>query len=223
MVLEASLGYAASCSVVVMDEVVDLNERVDVEMREVEEDIRVLKGEVVEVRDELRELREAHGWLSCQVGKLNTLVEDMHRLLHLPQTPEERAVARIESDLRVAQWRRELDKEEVTDGEWEHHTLRLAERRAVRRVSTLVGFQGWLVPIGEPDCAESPPREIIDLTDDSKDDVLNLSSEEEQQVREEERRGVLTFHAEVECARADPAPEYEAPPPGYNAPGPSRS
>ena len=223
MVLEASLGYAASCSVVVMDEVVDLNERVDVEMREVEEDIRVLKGEVVEVRDELRELREAHGWLSCQVGKLNTLVEDMHRLLHLPQTPEERAVARIKSDLRVAQWRRELDKEEVTDGEWEHHTLRLAERRAVRRVSTLVGFQGWLVPIGEPDCAESPPREIIDLTDDSKDDVLNLSSEEEQQAREEERRGVLTFHAEVECARADPAPEYEAPPPGYNAPGPSRS
>ena len=55
MVLEASLGYAASCSVVVMDEVADLNERVDVEMREVEEDVRVLKGEVVEVRDELRE------------------------------------------------------------------------------------------------------------------------------------------------------------------------
>ena len=32
MVLEANLGYAASCSVVVMDEVADLNERVDVEM-----------------------------------------------------------------------------------------------------------------------------------------------------------------------------------------------
>ena len=31
MVLEASLGYTASCSVVVMDEVADLNERVDVE------------------------------------------------------------------------------------------------------------------------------------------------------------------------------------------------
>ena len=36
---------------------------------------------------------------------------------------------------------------------------------------------------------------------------------------EEERMGVLTFHAEVECARADPAPEYEAPPPGYDALG----
>ena len=81
---------------------------------------------------------------------------------------------RIESDLRKAQWRRELD-EEVMDSEWERHALRLAERRAVRRLSTLVGFQGRLVPIGEPDRAESPPREIIDLTNDSKDDVLDLS------------------------------------------------
>ena len=109
------------------------------------------------------------------------------------------------------------------DSEWERHALRMAENRAVRRASTLVGFQGRLVPIGEPDRAESPPREIIDLTNDSKDDVLDLSSEEERQAREEERRGVLTFHAEVERARADPAPEYEAPPPEYNAPGPSRS
>ena len=79
MVLEASLRYTASCSVVVMDEVADLNERVDMEMREVEQDVRGLKGEVIELRDELRELREAHGWLSHQVGKLNTLAEDMHR------------------------------------------------------------------------------------------------------------------------------------------------
>ena len=200
----------------------DLNERVDVRMEEVETDIGTLKGEVVELRDELRELKEAHGRLSHQVGKLNTLAEDMCRHLCLPQTPEERVVARIEANLRAVEQRR-LDEEEVTDSEWERHALRLAERRAVRRVLTLVGFQGQLVPIGEPDHAESPPREIIDLTDDSEDDVLDLSSEEEQQGREEERMGVLTFHAEVERARADPAPEYEAPPPGYNAPGLSRS
>ena len=200
-----------------------MNERVDVRMEEVEEDVGTLKGEVVELRNELRELREAHGQLSHQVSELNTLVEDMHRHLHLPQTPEERAAVRIEADLRAVERRWQLDEEEVTDSEWECHALRLAERRAVRRASTLVRFQGRLVPIGEPDCAESPPREIIDLTDDSEDDILDLSSEEEQQVREEERMGVLTFHAKVERARADPAPEYEAPPPGYNAPGPSRS
>ena len=199
MILEASLRYTALCSV------------------------RMLKGEVVKLRDELREVREAHGRLSHQVGELNTLSEDMRRHLRLPQTPEERAALRIEADLRAAEQRRQLDEEEVTDSEWEHHALHLAERRAVRRASTLVRFQGRLVPIGEPDRAESPPREIIDLTDDSEDDGLNLSSEEEQQVREEECMGVLTFHAEVEHAWADPAPEYEAPPPGYDAPGPLRS
>ena len=46
----------------------------------------------------------------------------------------------------------------------------MAENRTVRRASTLIGFQGRLVPIGGPDCAESPPREVIDLTDDSEDD-----------------------------------------------------
>ena len=206
-----------------MDEVADLNERVDVRMEEVEGDIGTLKEEVVELRRELRELREAHGRLSHQVGELNTLAEGISRHLHLPQTPEERAAVRIEANLRAAERRRQLDEEEVMDSEWEHHALRLAERRAVRRASTLVRFRGQLVPIGEPDCAESPPREIIDLTDDSEDDVLDLSSEEEQQAREEERMGVLTFHAKVEHARADPASEYEAPPPGYDAPGPSRS
>ena len=100
-VLEASIGYAALCGVVVMDEVVDLNKRVDVRMEEVEEDVGSLKGEVVELRNGLRELREAHGWLSRQVGELNTLAEDMRRQLHLPRTPEERAVARIEADLRA--------------------------------------------------------------------------------------------------------------------------
>ena len=100
VVLEASIGYAASCGVVIMDEVADLNERVDVRM-EVEEDVGTLKGEVVELRNELRELREAHDWLSRQVGELNTLAEDMRRQLCLPRTPEERAVARIEADLRA--------------------------------------------------------------------------------------------------------------------------
>ena len=84
-----------------MDEVADLNKRVDVRMEEVEENIGTLKGEVVELRNKLRELREAHGRLSRQVGELNTLAENMRRHLHLPQTPEERVAARIEADLRA--------------------------------------------------------------------------------------------------------------------------
>ena len=114
-----------------MDEVADLNERVDVRMEEVEGDVGTLKEEVVELRNELRELREAHGRLSHQVGELNTLVEDMQRHLCLPQTPEERVAARIEADLRAAEQRQELDEAELTDSEWERHALRMAERRAV--------------------------------------------------------------------------------------------
>ena len=84
-------------------------------------------------------------------------------------------MVRIESKLREAQQRRELDKE-VMDSEWEHHAHHLTERRAVRRAQTLTAFKGWLVPIGEPDHAKSLAREIIDLTDDSEDDVLNISA-----------------------------------------------
>ena len=86
-----------------MNEVADLNERVDVRMEEVEEDVGTLKGEVTKLKNELRELREAHGWLICQVSKLNTLMEDMCRHLRLPRTPEERVAVRIEADLRVVE------------------------------------------------------------------------------------------------------------------------
>ena len=159
-ILEASIGYAVLCGVVVMDEVADLKERVDVRMEEVEGDVGTLKGEVVDLRNELREPREAHGWLSRQVSELNTLAEDMRRHLRLPRTPEERAAARIKADLRAAEERRRLAEEESTNSEWERHALRMAENRAVRRASTLVGFQGQLVPIGEPDCAESCQADV---------------------------------------------------------------
>ena len=91
--------------------------------------------------------------------------------------------------MRAAEERRRLAEEELTDSEWERHALRMAENWAIRRASSLVGFQGRLVPIGEPDRAESLPREAIDLTDDSEDDILDLSSEEERQAREEVHRG----------------------------------
>ena len=58
-------------------------------------------------------------------------------------------VVRIESELREAQQRREIDETESTDSEWECHTHCLAERRAVRRAQTLVVFEGRLVPIGD--------------------------------------------------------------------------
>ena len=52
--------------------------------------------------------------------------------------------------------------------------------------------------------------EVIDLTDDSADDVevVDMAQEEEDQAEHARMSGEETFHAEIERARADPSPEY---------------
>ena len=100
---------------------------------------------------------------------------------------------------------------------------RLAERRS-DQVQMLVEHEGRLIPIEEPiDLAERRPTphpsQIIDLTDDSDEAMLNSSGlsvklirdfgeEEEEQARNEEGE---TIEAEVRRAMADPAPEYLPP------------
>ena len=49
-------------------------------------------------------------------------------------------------------------------------------------------------------------------TPDSMEEVVDFGGEEERQAEDARRRGNLTFHAEVERARADPLPEYVDPP-----------
>ena len=67
--------------------------------------------------------------MSRQVGELNTLAEDMRRQLRLPQTPEERAAARIEADLRAADRQRQLDEDEVvTNSNFDHSDFTLMSR-----------------------------------------------------------------------------------------------
>jgi hypothetical protein len=87
--------------------------------------------------------------------------------------------------------------------------------RAEPMPQPLVEYDGRLVPIGT---VEEP----IDLTDDSDEivpdseggEVVDLAEEEDVQARDARYRGELTFHTEVEAARADPLPEYE-PAPAY--------
>ena len=157
------------------------------------------------LKEELQEEKAACYRLARQYGELFSQVREIQRQLRLVQAaPPSR---RSSSD--------------ETDSEWERHALRLAENWAIRRAQTMVEFKGRLVPIGEPDHAESPPRsiEIIDLTGEPEvinltggPAVVDLASKEEEQVLEEIERGVIMFDAEVRAARADPAPEYEAPP-----------
>ena len=118
-VLEASMGYAASCSVVVMDEVAGMNERSEEKMEGIEEEVRMLK-------EELQEEKAARYCLACQYGKLFNNVWEIQRQLRLAQAapPSRRSSG------------------DETDSEWERHALRLAEKQAVRRAQTLTEFQG---------------------------------------------------------------------------------
>ena len=167
-------------------------------MEGIEEEVRMLK-------EELQEEKAACYRLARQYGELFNNVREIQRQLRLAQAapPSRRSSG------------------DETDSEWERHALRLVENQAIRRAQTLTEFQGRLVPIGEPDCTESPPRsikvidltgepEVIDLTGGPA--VVNLAGEEEEQALEEIERGVVMFDAEVRAARADPAPEYKAPP-----------
>ena len=175
-----------------------MNERSEEKMEGIQEEVRMLK-------EEFQEEKAACYRLACQYGELNLQVREIQRQLRLVQAapPSRRSSG------------------DETDSEWERHALRLVEHQAIRRAQTLVEFEGQLVPIVEPDHAESLPRsiEVIDLTGEPKvidlnggPAVIDLAGEEEEQVLEEIARGVVTFDVEVWAARADPALEYEAPP-----------
>ena len=65
-----------------------------------------------------------------------------------------------------------------------------------------------MVEIGEVDRAED--EIVLDSTCGSP--ARDFLAEEEEQAQEARWNNELMFHAEVEAARADPAPEYEGAP-----------
>ena len=130
-----------------MDEVASVNEKMEEKMEGIEEEMQLLK-------EELQEEKAARYHLARQYGELFNNVREIQRQLRLAQAapPSRRSSG------------------DETDSEWEQHAIHLAVNQAVRRAQTMVEFEGRLVPIGEPDCAESPPRSIkvIDLTGEPK-------------------------------------------------------
>ena len=208
VVLEASIGYAASCGVVVMDEVASLNERVEDGLEQRREEGVMMMRRVRDLEDFLANEQEACLRLAHQVSELTQELRKIRRQISLPSTSL--AVRRANAD-------------EAINEEWERQATQLAEHRTMRRAQTLTEFQGCLVPIGELDRAEDLPvrevevinltgePEVIDLTGGLA--MINLSGEEEEQALEEIRRGVIMFDVEVRIARVDPSPEYEEAPP----------
>ena len=60
VVLEASIGYAASCGVVVMDEVASLNKRVEDRLEQRREEEALMMRRVRDLEDSLANKQEAH-------------------------------------------------------------------------------------------------------------------------------------------------------------------
>ena len=175
-VLEASIGYTVSCSIVVMDEAASLNERVEDGLEQRREEGVMMMRRVRDLEDSLANKQEAHLQLAHQVGELTQVLREIRRQIRLPSTSL--AVRRANVD-------------EAIDEEWERQATQLAECRTMRRAQTLTEFQGRLVPIREPDHAEDLPvrevevinltgePEVIDLTGGLA--VIDLLGEEEEQ------------------------------------------
>ena len=86
VVLEASLGYTALCSVVVMDEVTSLNKRVDDDLVEMKEETSMTMRRVRELEGRLENEQEAHLQLARQVGELTQELREIRRQIGLPST-----------------------------------------------------------------------------------------------------------------------------------------
>ena len=150
---------------------------------------RRLNGELESLRTQLSDERRARWDLARSHAELRTLTNG------LVQT-----VGDLRDDLaRLMRW--------VSNGLPRARPLVDSARMAAEPIHMLIEHEGQLVEIGEVDQAED---EIVpDSTCGSPArDFLVV----EEQAQEARWNNELTFHAEVEAAQADPAPEYEGAP-----------
>src|SRR6202789_1364638 len=198
-VLEASLAYAGAAGVHCIDEVALINESVD----QLDVKMEELNGRVVQGLDEVRELRERNQELSRELEELRT----REQVMAITAGNNRNLICGLEDELR------RLTALMESTGGWRNRPLGAAEG-----AQRLVPFHGRLVPIEEPDRAEEPDHEVIDLTNNSDevvpDSELDFVGEEEEQAAEARRRGELTFHAEVARAQVDLSPKYRDRPVG---------
>src|SRR5258708_3571125 len=208
MVLEASLGYAASCSVAAFDEVASVYERTD----ELDRRVIVNRDEIALVEQRLRE----------RVRELEVRYEVERDL-------------RWEATRNVGELRGLINDLVSTVGDLWDDLARVRMMGGVRGLplgrgepQPMVEYGGRLVPIGEPAPSSMPTSsgsgrssgtglsiqfssgegEVVDETEDEEEEVVDLGEEEEEQAREAARNGIETLAAEIRRARADPAPEY---------------
>src|SRR6202789_924537 len=222
-VLESAIGYAGLVGVMVMDEIAVTNERVD-KMEGViegfEDDVARLTVEntnlsakVERLEDEARRRRDAMVGLQTVVTTLReetaAIEEDRQHLLRRVRTLEVQALRANEDAARFGQRLHALENWRLTSG----------RRDPIRLVLIKEPID---VDAMEDEFPEYPSSSSVEVRSESgeslgseipdQEQVVDLAGEEWQQAEDARRRGEVTFHAEIERARRDPAPEYVAPP-----------
>ena len=96
-------------------------------------------------------------------------------------------------------------KHQVSNGLPRARPLVDSTRMVAEPIHMLIEHEGRLVKIGEVDQAED--EIVLDSTCGSP--VRDFLAQEGEQAQEARWNNKLMFHAEVEAAQADPAPEYE--------------
>ena len=231
LVLEAALGYAGAIGTLLMDELASLNKRfdssiVDVKMEDLDRRVVALTDEGIRDREAVRMMRveereRNERWTERSVletRRLNGELESLRTQL----SDERRArqdLARSHAELRtltnglvqtIGDLRDDLARltRQVSNGLPRARPLVDSARMAAEPIHMLIEHEGQLVEIGEVDWAED--KIVPDSTRGSP--ARDFLAEEEEQAQEARWNNELTFHAKVEAAQADPAPEYEGTP-----------
>ena len=231
LVLEAALGYAGAIGTSLMDELASLNERcdssvVDIKMEDLDRRIVALTDEGIRDREAVRmvrvEERERNKrWTERSVleaRRLNGELESLRTQLS-DKRRARRDLARSHAELRtltnglvqtVGDLRDDLARltRRVSNGLPRARPLVDSARMVAEPIHMLIEHKGRLVEMEEVDRAED--EIVLDFTRGSP--VRDFLGEEEEQAQEARWNNELMFHAEVEAARADPAPEYEGAP-----------
>ena len=231
LVLEVALGYAGAIGTSLMDELASLNERcdssvVDVKMEDLDRRIVALVDEGIRDCEAVRmlgvEMRErSQRWNERAVLKtrrLNGEIESLRTQLS-DERRARRDLARSHAELRslanglvqtIGALTDNLARltRRVSNSLPRARPLVDSARMVAEPIHMLIKHEGRLVEIGEVDRAKD---EIVpDSVRGSL--VRDFLGEEEEQAQEARWNNELMFHAEVEAARADPAPEYEGAP-----------
>ena len=218
--VKASIGYTGACATMVLDEMVDINMRVDMALLSGQ----TTKDEVEELRDKVKALRSERQTLQAEMEMLR---EDRRELrdermgLREENTTffrEVHSLGGVVNGLVAELGCTRDDLVRLIHCVSQQPTPLGTPRGRAEPVQRLVSYDGRLVLI------EDRVVEVINLTSSSDDDsivpdseegsVRDFIGEEKRQARDAAEGGYVTEDAEIRAVRQDLAPEY-TPAPEY--------